>query len=56
MKLYKKIHIHLKGGQYKWFYACSTNQSKTCKEAKTKFLQANPQYEPNVVLARLSKD
>jgi len=56
MKLYKKIHIHLKGGQYKWFYACSTNQSKTCKEAKQRFLEAHPQYQPNVVLATFAKD
>lgn len=56
MKLYKKIHIYLKGGQWKWFYACSTNQSKTCKEAKAKFLQSYPKYQPEAVLCRFAKD
>ena len=56
MKLYKKIHIHLKGGQYKWFYVCSTKWSKTCKEAKARFLEANPQYLPHVVKANFAQD
>jgi hypothetical protein len=56
MKTYKKIHIHLKGGQYKWFYACSTNQSKTCREAKARFLEAHPQYQSHVVIANVAKD
>ncbi len=47
----KKINIYVQGGQWKWFYVCSTMQSKTCKEAKAKFLLANPQYKPEVVKA-----
>jgi len=35
MKIYKKIHIHVKRtNEEGWFYACSTNWAKTCKEAK----------------------
>lgn len=56
MKTYKKIHIHLKGGQYKWFYVCSTNWAKTCKEAKARFLEAHPQYLPHVVKCNFAKD
>jgi hypothetical protein len=55
-KLYPKIHIHLKGGQWKWFYACSTNQSKTCRNAKAVFLNKNPQYAPHVVRANFAED
>lgn len=39
-KLYRKIDIFIKGdikGDLFWAYTCSTNQSKTCKEAKDKF-------------------
>lgn len=32
--MYKKINIYYKG-----VYICSTNQSKTCKEAKEKFIK-----------------
>ena len=33
MKTYKKIDLFFNGD-----YLCSTNQSKTCKEAKTKYI------------------
>ena len=55
MKTHKKIDIYLKSGQYKYFYFCSTNASKTCKEAKTNFLLSNPQYSPHVVKANFAR-
>lgn len=56
MKIYKKIDIHIKGGQYKWFYVCSTKWAKTCKQAKANFLAVNPQYLPHVVKANFAQD
>ena len=56
MKTYKKIDIYLRSGQYKYFYHCSTNASKTCKEAKNNFLISNPQYLPHVVKTNFAKD
>ena len=35
MKIYKKIDLYFEG-----FYLCSTNQSKTCKEAVKKYLDS----------------
>ena len=55
MRTHKKIDIYLKSGQYKYFYFCSTIASKTCKEAKTKFLASYPQYLPHVVKANFAK-
>ena len=36
--MYKKIDIYLKNLKGFWQYECSTNWSKTCKEAKEKML------------------
>jgi hypothetical protein len=36
--MYKKINIYLKNRNGNYAYECSTNMSKTCKEAKNKFL------------------
>lgn len=35
MRLYKKIDIYFLG-----HYMCSTSQSKTCKDAKNKYIQS----------------
>ena len=57
MKLYKKIHIHVKtsaaGG---WRYICSTNQAKTCKQAKANFLNAYPEYPLAFIKANFARD
>jgi hypothetical protein len=55
--LYKKIHIHVKRSVDKeWTYACSTNWSKTCKEAKAFYLLKFPQLSPNQVKTNWAKD
>jgi hypothetical protein len=45
-----KIDIYVKG-----VYQCSTNWSKTCKEAKDKYLSKNPQLKTELVKAKKSK-
>jgi len=47
----KKIDIFVNG-----IYKCSTNWSKTCKEAKEKFLEKNPELKNEKVEAYFSKD
>lgn len=49
--MYKKINIYLKSfnGYYK--YEASTNMSKTCKEAKAKFLLRVDYLDSNQVKA-----
>jgi hypothetical protein len=40
MKLYKKIDIYIFSETKNQFvYLCSTNRSKTCRDAKTNFLK-----------------
>lgn len=57
MKIYKKIHIHVKrNNEEGWFYACSTNWSKTCKEAKAFYLLKFPQLSPNQVKTNYARD
>jgi len=43
MKLYKKIDIYFKGQ-----YIASTNLSRTCKDAKTKFLEIYEKYNIDI--------
>lgn len=52
--MYKKIDIYRKveGGLV---YACSTNQSKTCREAKDKYCVAYPKYKPENIIAYFSR-
>lgn len=42
--MYKKIDLHFRGK-----YLCSTNASKTCKEAKQKYLARLLQIQNNVL-------
>ena len=57
MKIYKKIHIHVKRSIDKeWIYACSTNWSKTCKEAKAFYLLKFPQLSTNQVKTNYAKE
>ena len=61
MKLYKKIHLIYDGE-----YVCSTNQSKTCKEAVMKYLitkikdrdfhKNNIKDYPNSIYAKIYKN
>jgi hypothetical protein len=37
-----------------WQYVCSTNQSKTCKEARERFIKLNPQYDLGTIRAFFS--
>jgi hypothetical protein len=55
MKTHKKIDIYIKHGGNRWFdYYASTAQSKTCKEAKQRFLALYP-YKPEQVKACFAK-
>ncbi len=46
---FKKIDIYLRKFQTKfWKYECSTNASKTCKEAKEKFCKKHGLDETQV--------
>lgn len=46
-KLYRKINIYRrKRGRVVWYdYICSTNQWRTCRDAKAAWLAANPDYD-----------
>lgn len=50
-KLYKKIDIYVRAtsqwpdAKREFYYVCSTNQSRTCKEAVARFCQAHG-YNP----------
>jgi hypothetical protein len=46
----RKIEIFVNG-----VYMCTTTQSKTCREAREKFLRANPQYASARVQAFFEK-
>jgi hypothetical protein len=37
--MYKKIDLMVKTITGEWYYLCSTNQHKTCKEALARFLE-----------------
>lgn len=50
-----KIDIFLKNLRGNYTYECSTTQSKTCKEAKAKFLAIHNYLSPNQVKANFSK-
>lgn len=57
MKLYPKIHIHVKGtASNEWFYACSTNWSKTCRDAKSNYLKHFPTLTADRIKANWAKD
>jgi len=47
MKLYKKIDLFYQGD-----YVCSTMQSKTCREAKERYLDACKRF-PNLVVHKV---
>lgn len=51
MKTFKKIDLYIKremqDGTRAFKYVCSTNQSKTCKEAKRKFCEEYGFLEEN---------
>lgn len=48
---HKKIDIVIRGEGY----LCSTTWSKTCKEAKAKFLDKHPEYEEDQVITYFDK-
>jgi predicted transcriptional regulator with HTH domain len=50
--MYKKIDLHFRGK-----YLCSTNSSKTCKEAKQKYLAYLNETSPNgIILSATSQE
>jgi len=51
----KKIDIYLKNCQGFYQYECSTNWSKTCKEAKRRFLLIHNYLSPEQVKANFAK-
>ena len=52
----KKIDIYLFNFTHKcWQYECSTMQSKTCKEAKAKFLLVHSGLHPSQVKANFAR-
>jgi hypothetical protein len=51
----KKIDIYLKNLRGFWQYECSTNWSKTCKEAKQKFLNKENYLDKGQVKAVFAK-
>jgi hypothetical protein len=53
--MYKKIDIYLKNLRGFYQYECSTNWSKTCKEAKTNFLRIHNYLDKTQVKANFSK-
>jgi len=55
MKLYKKIHILRKTSEG-WAYCCSTNWSKTCRDAKTVFLAKFPQFTAENIKTTWARD
>jgi len=54
--MYRKIDIYLKTIRGFYQYECSTNWSKTCKEAKEKFLRKHYYLDKNQVKASFSKN
>jgi hypothetical protein len=55
MKKHKKIDIYIKKETSGWYgYYASTNRSKTCKEAKARFLETH-KYNSNQVKASFAK-
>ena len=53
--MHKKINIYLKNPKGFYQYECSTNRSKTCKEAKEKFLNIHYYLDKNQIKACFSK-
>lgn len=53
---YRKIDIYLRMAPG-WAYGCSTTWARTCKEAKQRFLDANPKWAqiPDKVKASFAK-
>lgn len=51
---HKKIDIYLKNLKGFYQYECSTNWSKTCKEAKNKFLNKHNYLDASQVKANFS--
>lgn len=52
----RKINIYLLNkGQKLWVYECSTNWSKTCKDAKENFLKRHEYLAREQVKASFSK-
>lgn len=51
----KKIDIYLKNIRGFYQYECSTNQAKTCKEAKGRFLKIHNYLSENQVKVNFSK-
>jgi len=49
--MYKKINIYLKTSKGNYVYECSTNQRKTCKEAKARFLAIHQYLDKSQVKA-----
>ena len=53
--MYKKIDIYLRNLKGFWQYECSTTWSKTCKEAKHKFLLKENYLDISQVKALFAK-
>jgi hypothetical protein len=53
--MYKKIDIYLRNLKGFWQYETSTNGSKTCKEAKQKFLLRENYLDDSQVKAKFAK-
>jgi hypothetical protein len=53
--MYKKIDIYLKNLKGFYQYECSTNLSKTCKEAKKRFLLKENYLDKSQVKANFSR-
>jgi len=53
--MYKKIDVYLRNLKGFWQYECSTNYSKTCKEAKQKFLLKENYLDNSQVKAIFAK-
>lgn len=51
MKLYKKIDIYFNGD-----YVCSTNQSKTCKDALKRYIEIATSSKHSFAGATLTQD
>ena len=53
--MYKKIDIYLKNLKGMYAYECSTNMSKTCKQAKASFLAKHSYLSPEQVKCNYAK-
>lgn len=53
---YRKIDIYLKNPRGGYTYGCSTTRSKTCKEAKRRFLEVHNYLHPDQVRARFANN